>query len=442
MPTTRAKIKAPTDHPTTPAHEAETARAKLAQIPAGRGITTYEDRPPLSEKFCEKEAAPPTDGKLYTIFRDGKDGKGRWLPGFGLLVTRGGHKSFVLSYRTKSGTSRRYTIGTFGEWSVAAARKRASELSRKVADGEDPVAEERAIRAAPTVRGLCEEYLASGDYSNLRKHTKYGYARTIKAEVIPAIGTAKPDQITIDDAQRLHRKISKRAPVVANRVVQFCSTLWNWKRIIPNPWVEVTRNEERASERFLNQDEINRFRAAIDAFPDQHVADIFRVMIYTGSRPDETLKARWSDVDLDAKAWRKPSTATKQKKLHVVDLTPPVLELFRRIKAKTGHQEWVFPGCRKGRPRYDIDHVWEKIREQCRFPKDGPDRVRLYDACRHTFGSICSGAGMSLTAIGALMGHNSERTTRRYAHFSDEARKAAAQRAAIEIQRRLQGGAS
>jgi integrase len=436
---TRSKIKALADHPATPAHEAEAAKTKLAQIPTGRGITTFEDRPPLTERFCA-EAQPPRDG--YLIHRDAPDGKGRWIAGFGLLVTKAGHKSFVYSYRTKTGTSRRYTIGTFGEWGVAAARKRASELSRKVASGEDPVLEEREVREAPTVKGLCEEYLASTDYNNLRENTRYGYARMTRAEVIPAIGTAKPEQVTAGDAIRLHRRISKRAPLVANRVVQLCSTLWNWKRISPNPWTEVTRNKERASERFLSQEEINRFKAAIDAYPDQHVADIFRVMIYTGSRPDETLKARWSDVDLGAKVWRKPSSATKQKKMHVVDLSPVLLELFKRIKAKTGHQEWVFPGRYEGRPRYDLDHIWEKIREQCGFPDSGPDRVRLYDATRHTFGSICSDAGMSLTAIGALMGHNSEKTTRRYAHFSDEARKAAAARAAAVIAQRLQGGMS
>jgi hypothetical protein len=116
---TRSKIKALADHPATPVHEAETARGKLAQMP-GRGVTTYEDRPPLTEKFCSG-VEPPDEG--YLIFRDGKDGKGRWLPGFGLLVTATGHKSLVLSYRTKTGISRRYTIGAFGEWT---SQRRAS----------------------------------------------------------------------------------------------------------------------------------------------------------------------------------------------------------------------------------------------------------------------------------------------------------------------------
>jgi integrase len=434
---TRSKIKALAEHPATPPHEAETARGKLAQVP-GRAVTTYEDRPPLTEKFCSA-AGPPDEG--YLIFRDGRDGKGKWLPGFGLLVTATGHKSFVLSYRTKTGISRRYTIGAFGEWTVAAARKRAAELSRMVADGGDPVAEEREIREAPTVKGLCDEYLASGNYNNLRPPTKKNYRNWINNYIIPAIGTAKPEHITEDDARRQHGKISRRAPVVANRVVALCSVLWNWKKVTPNPWTEVTRNGEQASERFLNQDEINKFRAAIDAYPDQHVADIFRVLIYSGSRPTETLRARWSDIDLDGKTWRKPSSATKQKKLHVVDLSPALLQIFKRTKAKTGHQQWVFPG-KDGRARYDLDHPWEVIREQCGFPKEGPDKVRLYDATRHTFGSICADAGMSLTAIGALMGHNSEKTTRRYAHFSDDARKRAAERAAAVIEQRLRGNSS
>jgi integrase len=436
---TRSKLKALADHPATPPHEADTAPGKLVKV-TGREVTTYEERPPLTEKLCSA-VEPPDEG--YVIHRDGKDGKGKWVPGFGLLVTATGHKSFVLSYRTKTGTSRRYTIGALGQWSVAAARQKAAELSRTVAGGGDPVAEEREVREAPTVKGLCDEYLASGNYNNLRPATKKNYRNWINNYVIPAIGTAKPEHISEDDARRLHGRISKHAPIVANRLMQLCSVLWNWKKVTPNPWTEVTRNRERVSERFLSQDEINRFRKAIDDYPDQHVADIFRVLIYSGSRPTETLRARWPDIDLDGKTWRKPSSATKQKKMHVVDLSPTLLEIFKRILKKTGHQQWVFPAERRpGRPRYDLDHPWEVIRKQCGFPKQGPDRVRLYDATRHTFGAMCSDAGLSLTAIGALMGHNSEKTTRRYAHFSDDARKRAAEHAAAVIEQRLRGNSS
>ena len=50
------------------------------------------------------------------------------LKGFGVRVEPSGRKSFVLTYRTRTGMQRRITIGRHPEWSVAAARKEAEEL--------------------------------------------------------------------------------------------------------------------------------------------------------------------------------------------------------------------------------------------------------------------------------------------------------------------------
>jgi hypothetical protein len=66
---------------------------------------------------------PPKTGNV--IRYDGAGG----VPGFGLRVTANGVRAFVLSYRTK-GLARRYTIGRYPVWSVAAARKRAATLRR------------------------------------------------------------------------------------------------------------------------------------------------------------------------------------------------------------------------------------------------------------------------------------------------------------------------
>jgi len=75
---------------------------------------------------------PPATGNA--IHYDGGGG----VPGFGLRITANDVRAFVLSYRSK-GIARRYTIGRYPVWSVAAARKRAAVLRRAVDTGEDPV---------------------------------------------------------------------------------------------------------------------------------------------------------------------------------------------------------------------------------------------------------------------------------------------------------------
>src|SRR5579863_8697857 len=55
--------------------------------------------------------------------------------GFGVRVTAGGARSYVLNYRTKGGRERRITIGNCDHWTVGEARKKARELKRTIEDG-------------------------------------------------------------------------------------------------------------------------------------------------------------------------------------------------------------------------------------------------------------------------------------------------------------------
>jgi integrase len=64
--------------------------------------------------------------------------------------------------------------------------------------------------------------------------------------------------------------------------------------------------------------------------------------------------------------------------------------------------------------------------------------VRLHDL-RHTHGSFGAGAGMSLPLIGALLGHASPASTKRYAHIHNDPRRQASERVAGDIAAGLDG---
>lgn len=48
------------------------------------------------------------------------------VAGFGVRVTAGGAKAFVLNYYTVSGRERRFTIGSYPAWTATGARREAS----------------------------------------------------------------------------------------------------------------------------------------------------------------------------------------------------------------------------------------------------------------------------------------------------------------------------
>src|SRR5580704_13114484 len=80
------------------------------------------------------------------------------LPGFGLMVTKGGHRSYVYQYRA-GGRSRRMSFPV--ELGLEKARKEAKKALGGVAAGGDPLQERRraAAETENTLQSICEEYL-------------------------------------------------------------------------------------------------------------------------------------------------------------------------------------------------------------------------------------------------------------------------------------------
>lgn len=70
-----------------------------------------------------------------------------------------------------------------------------------------------------------------------------------------------------------------------------------------------------------------------------------------------------------------------------------------------------------------IKTAWRGIRRDA-----GLSGVRLHDL-RHSFASTLASSGASLQLIGSLLGHQQVNTTKRYSHLSDDARRAAVERA-------------
>jgi hypothetical protein len=76
------------------------------------------------------------------------------VPGFALRTLATGFQTFIFSYRSRDGQSRRMIVGHPKTMTIARARKRAKELKALVDLGEDPAGERAEARAAPTVRDL------------------------------------------------------------------------------------------------------------------------------------------------------------------------------------------------------------------------------------------------------------------------------------------------
>jgi integrase len=355
------------------------------------------------------------------------------VPGFGLRVHPGGTKSFFLNYWF-DGRERRYTIGGFPRWSVTAARDAAKELRTAVDRGIDPAGSKRERRDAPTVQDLVERYIADHLPSKSQDPARVGDEKRMLAEIARHLGKhTKVTDVHGGDIADMHRKISESIgrggnprKIRANRILTICSKMFSlslvpmpgentpWRNaILGNPCKGIKKNHEEGRERFFSQTELAAISDALGQYPGV-AADCVRLIMLTGARPSEAMKASWEEFDAEPGYWIKPSAHTKQRRAHKLPLNPPAIELVKRL-CKKRKGKWVFPGDKPGQHLAALWHVWHFVREQTGLSED----ARVYDL-RHSFASVGAGGGLSLPVIGRLLGHTQSRTTERYAHLADD----------------------
>jgi len=169
-------------------------------------------------------------------------------------------------------------------------------------------------------------------------------------------------------------------------------------------------------ERYLTQEEALRLKHAL-----QHMhsiqARIIELLLLTGARKSEILKARWEDLRLEHGILMVP--ISKSNRPRYITLSPAAVSLIRSLPRLPGCP-WLFPGRSPDKPLSDIYHFWNRLRSSL-----GLEDVRIHDL-RHTFASILVNEGHSLYAVQRLLGHADPRTSMRYAHLSQAVLFAAA----------------
>ena len=380
----------------------------------------------LTNKFVEKLTF--ADGPYWD-----EDPK---ATGFGIRPFPGGGKSWFIDYRL-DGRQKRFTLGPFPRWSADAARERAKELRKQIDKGFDPAGNKRQRREAPTVKDLIDRYVAD----HIPRKALNAHRLQDEHRMLAAIGSrlgvhTKLGDIHGGDIADMHRRMTEaNGPVRANRILAVASKMFAmslvpragethpWRDAVAgNPCKGVERNHEEARERFFSQAELAAISDALSEYGGV-AADCIRLVMLTGCRPGEAIKARWSEFDADAGYWVRPSAHVKTRKTLKLPLSPPAIELIERLRKQRGKSAHVFPGAAPGEPIVTLQHCWNFVKQRAGLEQS----ARVYDL-RHSFASVGAGGGLSLPVIGKLLGHTQSRTTARYAHLSDDPLREAAEK--------------
>jgi integrase len=390
----------------------------------------------LTDKLVRDTAAPGAGNRIVYDTE---------VKGFGVRITAGGARSFVLNYRI-NGRERRHTIGQFPAWTVRAAREQGAALKRDIDRGRDPLAEREEGRDAPIVSQLADRYLAEHAEAKKKPRSIEEDRRNVRLHVRPRLGKLVIAAVTRDDIARTHNAM-RGSPVGANRVLSLLSKMfalaetWGMRSQNSNPCRGIDRYRERPRERLVTAEELTRLGDALSAHKGYWAGPAaIRLMALTGMRKTEVLTLKWADIKAEEGRIRLQDSKTGPK---TVPLGAPALELLSELPR--GDNPFVLPAARarrrgdagkaskESRHFVQVQTAWESVIEAA-----GIADLRLHDL-RHGFASIGASGGDSLFIVGKLLGHANAATTQRYSHLTTDPLRAVADRISGQVAAALNG---
>ncbi|HQT65122.1 MAG TPA: site-specific integrase [Acidocella sp.] len=281
-----------------------------------------EKRVSLTAKLVDKlECAP---GRTETVFWDSE------RPGLGLRCRAGGGKAWVVRY-TFQGRQRKAALGDVDTVALERARIEATRIMGGAITGHDVVAAKHAIRDADTIGELIADYLKDAE-RRLKPSTLLDLRRHLERHAKPLHG------LKVVERTRVARLIDQvrqgggvPRPAEAKALRASLSALFSWaigcgRYDQANPVLNIPAGKPVVRDRVLTKDEIKLFWQATDDGTDAH--RVIRLMLLTGQRESEVGGMRWSELSRegDLVIWTIPAERSKNKREHVVPLTPLAAE--------------------------------------------------------------------------------------------------------------------
>lgn len=348
--------------------------------------------------------------------------------GFGVRTTATGVKSFILQYRTLKGNQGKLTLGRFPTMTVEEARKIAREHRVAIDKGGDPSRERKAIRASATLADYADFYCdVYGAEKPLRPATISEARRVLKMYALPRFGRAKIADISTSDVRTMFAAARKGSgDGQANKLRAVLSRIFTLaiadEARVSNPCRGVEKCPDDPRWQHLSPEQVRRLLASCATFPDQDAANAVRLLLFTGARKGEALKATWDQFDLEQGIWTKPSAHTKQKKLHRVAIAPEAVDLLSKMR-ENRQSNYVFPGRDPAKPRHDLKRPWSALLKAAEI-----GHFRLHDL-RRTTASFMLSTQSDLATVGKALGHTQAQTTLRYANLHQTVQRAGSARA-------------
>jgi integrase len=338
-------------------------------------------------------------------------------------VNQSGRKTYYFRYKDKRNVTRQPKLSDANDITLKQVRSLTDKYRGMILMGEDPWVTSAALKHVPTIADfIANSYLP---YIKTYKRSWDTDVSLINNHILPNFGKLYLDAFTKQDMiafigrhAKTHAAGSVNRVIILLRYIFNCAIRWETAGVSKNPTAGIPMLEENNhKERYLTGVEANALVGALKHSDNQMLQYIIPMLILTGARKNEVLKAKWEDFNIEQRIWRIP--LAKSGKARHVPMSDGVLSLLDTVPMHDGCP-YVFANPKTLAPYVSFYISWNTVRKSV-----GLSDVRVHDL-RHSFASFLVNSGRSLYEVQRILGHTQIKTTQRYAHLSQDSLLAAA----------------
>jgi hypothetical protein len=369
---------------------------------------------------------PAPEGKRYQIM----DAQ---VPGFGVRVTDGGTKTFILRTRYPGSDSpARRELGRVGVMTLADAREKANIWRGLVAKGIDPSIQEERDRAAEvrkikTTFGSVAEDFIKDKLPFERK--RVDVEKEIRRELMPAWESKPIADIADVDVLTLVKAKARKFKIAAKNLFALIKRFFRWAvaqriyGITTSPCATLSAKDiigdvSSIRDRILSSDELTALWRASGELPYPY-GPVYRLLTLTALRLREVANAEWTEFHADvvralrnrkkdehidwskfsaeqliwiipAQRMKGKDTGSKKARPHTVPLTAEILSVVEELPI-VKNAKFVFsttagekPAWMGGKVKDNLDaHMLKVLREIAEQRAEDPRNVELAPFVNH-----------------------------------------------------------
>ena len=305
---------------------------------------------PLSDTKIKN--TKPTD-KQFALY----DGNGLQL-----RIMPNGTKSWLFNYIHPITKKRKNLgLGKYPDITLSSARNKVREMRQLVAENIDPKTHRDNELANKLLERETTLFSVAAEWFELKRDTvSEDYAndiwRSLELHIFPNLGQLAIYDLKAPTVINQLRPLESAGSLetvrrVCQRLNEIMTYAVNSGKIQANTFAGIKQVFKQPKVQHQKTISPNELPVVMKAMSEVNIKVItrcaFEFQLHTLTRPNETAKARWNEIDFENEVWTIPANKMKMKRDHKIPLSQSVIRLLDFMKSISAHREYIFPSNTK-----------------------------------------------------------------------------------------------